>query len=340
MTAYNARPYVATAVDSVLAQTFSDFEIVFVEDASDDGTSAVLDRYDDDRLRIIDNDRRQGFAASLNRGLAECSGEFVARMDADDRAHPDRLERQLSILDDRPGIDLLGGHARVVDCDGRPIGYYDYPETDLEIRWTALFKCPFGHPTVMFRRDLLDALDQWYDESFPIAEDYELWTRMIRHTRAANLPDPLIDYRRHEDSISDRYSDQLGEYHMRTVRHAISDFLPGVSITESEVAQLVARFYKGSAFVDGDVRSRVDLAAPYLRLFDAFARRHEGDPGLRSVERAVLSDLTPALLTTEFGWVELELLLEILRRRPDWPLDRLRHVLSVRLRSLGARPSR
>ena len=279
MAAYNDRHHVSIAVDSVLDQSFPDFEFVVVDDGADDGTSVVLDGYDDDRLTVLRNKRNQRISAATNRCLAGCSDRIIARMDADDRAHPDRLERQLSFFDGHSGIDLLGGHERVIEGDGRPIGYYDYPKTDLEIRWTALFNCPFGHPTVAFRRTLLDELEYWYDESYSVAVDYELWPRVLRHAQAANLPEPLIDYRVHDGSVTARYDDQQRRKHVRIARRTMSEWLPAVSISSDRHAPLIAWFQKGDDFVDSSVPSRLELAEAYLRIFDAFARKHRDSPG-------------------------------------------------------------
>lgn len=206
MSVHNGERYLAAAVDSVLAQTFENFEFVIVDDASTDGTRSILDSYTDPRIRRLANDCNIGLTKSLNRGLAIARAPLVARQDADDVSLPHRLALQDAFLAKHPDIVLVGSRVRVIDESGRlRAGHIDVrAESSIGVRWQLLFSNPFAHSAVMFRLGAVrDALGG-YDERFEFNQDFELWSRVIGRFEAANLPDVLVDYRAHADSIAGR----------------------------------------------------------------------------------------------------------------------------------------
>lgn len=202
MPVYNGEKYLHEAIDSILAQSWRDFELIIVNDASTDGTEAIIRGYDDRRLISTKNDRNLGVPGSLNRGLALAKGKFIARMDADDIALPDRLEKQVRYLESRPEIGLLGTAVMRIDETGKDLGAYAPPADPWATRWKALWSNPHIHPTVMVRAEALAG--QSYREEPKAAEDYELWSRLIfeRGIRTANLAEPLLRYRQHVGSVT------------------------------------------------------------------------------------------------------------------------------------------
>ena len=204
MPAYNAESYVGDAVESVLGQTFEDFEFIIVEDASTDATPEILESYAvrDHRIRLIRNEANLGLIRSLNRGLELAKGEFVARIDADDLCRPQRLERQVSFLDDNSDHVLVGASYDAIDEQGRLLWSKITTYDDVQVRWIARFRVPLGHSGATFRR-LGPSGQPWqYDERFEAAEDYDLWQRMMQCGRAAVLPDLLFAYRFHDRTIT------------------------------------------------------------------------------------------------------------------------------------------
>lgn len=182
------------AVDSILDQTFRDFELILVDDGSPNGLDAALSERArrDARLRILRNETNRGLAASLNRAMDEARGYYCARMDADDLSRPRRFALQTAFLDAHPEISVCGTAIRK-HMEGR--GYnFQFPATDPEIRATLLFHTALGHPTVMWRRIDFERAGLHYDESFETIEDYELWSRAFGPLRAANLSKVLLDY--------------------------------------------------------------------------------------------------------------------------------------------------
>lgn len=192
--------YLGEALASIQAQTWRAWELVVVDDGSSDGTPAVLAAAAraDARIRLF-RQERLGLVAALNRAAAEARGELLARMDADDRAHPQRLARQVEFLTAHPEVGVLGTAVRRI---GAARGTWTRPEDDATLRAALLFESPFAHPTVMLRRSVWQVAGEGYREEFRAAEDLDLWERLAPHTRFANLPDALLDYRVHPGQVT------------------------------------------------------------------------------------------------------------------------------------------
>jgi hypothetical protein len=205
---HNGEPYLEAALESVLAQDFRDFELVVVDDGSRDGSAARVAALGDLRVRLHVNERNLGHTPSLNIGLRKCRGEYVARMDADDLCWPGRFAKQVAYLDAHPDVGILGGAYRVIDGADRPGSIVEQPADDESIRWLSMTKNPFHHPTVVLRRVVLAAAGAQFDERFGANQDYELWDRLLRLTRAANLTEPVLDYRIHGNNISVRRAEE------------------------------------------------------------------------------------------------------------------------------------
>ena len=187
---HDGAPWIGEAVTSVLAQTLSDLELIVIDDDSTDGTREILAGFSDDRLRV-ERQPRAGLTRSLNRALALARAPLVARLDADDVALPERLERQRAFLARHPDVGLAGGAAREIDLDGRVVREVHPPEDDAAIRRALIRRNPFVHSAVTMRRDVVERAGG-YDERWPVAQDYELWMRLSRITRLANLADVVV----------------------------------------------------------------------------------------------------------------------------------------------------
>jgi glycosyltransferase involved in cell wall biosynthesis len=190
MGVWNGAPRVREAIESVLGQTMGDLELIVVDDGSTDATPSVLRSFGDRRLRVI-RQGRSGLTAALASALSEARAPLVARLDADDLALPERLERQRAYLEARPDVGLLGTGAREVDPSGRELAAVRPPAEDAAIRSTLIRHNPFVHSSVMMRRAVVEQAGG-YDPTFPVAQDYDLWMRMSRLTHMANLPELLV----------------------------------------------------------------------------------------------------------------------------------------------------
>lgn len=192
MPVYNGEKYLRTAVESILGQSFRDFEFLIVDDGSVDATPEILASFRDPRLKVVRQPSNMGVAAGLNRVMFEARGEYVVRMDSDDIAVKNRLELQVGFLDKHPSIALCGG---AVKRFGEVRGIVRYPLRHPEIQAQMLFNPAFAHPAVAWRRNAFDELGLCYEDEIPTAEDYDLWVRACRVLEAGNMDAVLLNYR-------------------------------------------------------------------------------------------------------------------------------------------------
>ena len=210
---HNAAETMADCIDSVLAQTLNDFEIITVNDFSNDASLQILQAYSDDRIRIINNKHR-GLVSALNTGLACCNAPLVARMDADDIMYPHRLAKQYEYMRQHHEVVLLATQARKFPEASIRNGYREYMRwqnsvlSHEDVHRQIYIESPFAHPSVMFRRDSVIAAGAYRHGAFP--EDYELWLRLLHlGHRMEKLPQVLLDWRESEkrlSRVSDNYS--------------------------------------------------------------------------------------------------------------------------------------
>lgn len=218
MAVYNGMPYLPLAIESILNQTFSDFEFLIVNDCSTDNTRDVILGYDDPRIRWLDNEENINQTRSLNRGLEHTRTELVARMDADDISHPRRLEMQVAFLRAHPEVAVLGTGLRIIDRNGRLRGKLVRPGHDLWLRWQLIFGCPLTHGSAMYRRSVVWDELGGYDDSFRFSQDYDLWSRVAERHSIANLRDLLLDYRVHPEATGSRSRSISREEDRRIIR--------------------------------------------------------------------------------------------------------------------------
>lgn len=199
---YNGAADLRKAIDSVLGQTFGDFEVIAINDGSKDNSAALLNAVDDPRVRVIHQDN-MGLAATLNRGLSMAEGSLVARQDQDDFSHPERLAKQVHYLQAHPDCVLLGTAAEIWVGDEPTDRAHDHPTAHPVLAFDLLFNNPFVHSSVMMRRDAVLSIGGYTtDKARQPPEDYELWSRLARCGQIANLPERLLVYREVPQSMS------------------------------------------------------------------------------------------------------------------------------------------
>lgn len=201
MTVFNGGRFLDAAIRSIADQTFRDWEFVIVDDASTDGSLAVSESWArrDPRIRVLPNAVNKGQTPCLNQGLREARGEWIARQDADDLSLPDRLARQMAACD---GLALLGTNGWIIDEADRIVGLLDAPLSHESISWTLPFLNPFMHTAVLARTKVIRDELGGYDETFRIAQDYDLWAQVMAGHRTGNLADRLVCYRHLATSLS------------------------------------------------------------------------------------------------------------------------------------------
>jgi glycosyltransferase involved in cell wall biosynthesis len=211
----NAERFLEEALASIALQTFTDFELIVVIDASTDGSEEIARgaARRDARIRIAGN-CGLGLVDALNTGCRLAEGALLARLDSDDRMHATRLGRQHDFLNAHPDVVALGTPAIVIDDASRPIGHIGVPRSDLALRARLVRSNPFVHSSMMLRRSAVIAAGG-YRDAFPFVEDLDLWLRLARYGKLANLEEPLVDYRRHPDAVSAKY-DELQRLALRS----------------------------------------------------------------------------------------------------------------------------
>ncbi len=240
MPVYNGVQFVAAAIDSVLAQTFTNFTFHIVDDGSTDGTSEVLRRYAaaDDRIVLQTMAKNVGFAAALNAGCRASTGEYIARMDGDDICLPERFARQISFLEQHPDVGVLGTSVQSIDEQDRIGRVWPCPTQPGLTAWALLFTCIIVHPSVMLRRRVLvDA--GYYPSGYTPVEDYALWMRLVAKTRVTCLPDVLVRYREVAASLSRAQRERLESESIRIFQETVG-WLPSGDVSDVDVKMLRA----------------------------------------------------------------------------------------------------
>jgi glycosyltransferase involved in cell wall biosynthesis len=237
---FNGARHLRESVGSVLAQRFTDFELLVVDDGSTDETPEILASIPDPRLRVVRNDGNIGLVATLNRGLAEARGEWIARQDADDISAPGRLAAQMAFVRGNPSVPVLGTDAWLIAGDGRNCGRWRTGGHADLVAWDLCFRAPFAHASVLFRRSIITERFGGYRDA-RACEDLELWSRVAAEFPVVTLREPLVKYRLHDGSIMANTATDLKR--MDTVKEILKRYMravsPGFGLAEAErIAQV------------------------------------------------------------------------------------------------------
>lgn len=200
MPVFNCELYIKEAIESILNQTYSNFEFLIIDDASSDQTLSIIKTYDDHRIKLIEKPVNTGLTYSLNIGLSIAKGEYIARMDGDDICLPERFAKQISFLENNMDYVLCGTNYKIL---GMNI-IVQLPQDYDAIKLTLLDNCCVAHPTVMYRKKTIDKFDLVYDILKEPAEDYDMWVRLISKGKFYNIQETLLMYRVHGTQVSQK----------------------------------------------------------------------------------------------------------------------------------------
>jgi len=229
MSAYNDANYIEQAVESVLTQTYQDFELILIDDHSHDNTFEIMQTFTDPKIRIYQNDQNLGLAGSLNRGLALSNAEFIARADSDDLVTPTWLADQIRFLDDHPDIGMVCGNLIEIDAEGNLLNegkpLYNHPAPDGYFQWDLLLRCTVPHNTVVMRREILARDHLHYDTAFTTVEDHDLWSRLQNVTKIHRQQTTFAHYRIHQASASRAQRQKQLNHQRDVVRRQFKDLL-------------------------------------------------------------------------------------------------------------------
>jgi len=261
MSVYNGEKHLREAIDSILNQTFTDFEFIIINDGSTDHTKQILESYSDPRIRLLHHENL-GLTKSLNKGLKIATGEYIARMDADDISFSERLNCQVEFLYKNPEIGLVGTHALFIDQKDREIQIWKTPETHSEIESMLKFGNSFCHGSVLFKKECLDIVG-YYREEFKYAQDYDYWLRISERFKTANINRVLYKNRRTTDTISRKNLSEQLNYHLlaqqlaKERRQKGADSLKHIN-TENVRSELIKK-YNMSKFEINKIKSNTFL---------------------------------------------------------------------------------
>lgn len=223
MPVYNGEKYLQEAIDSVLAQTYTNFELLLINDGSTDNSKEIILSYKDSRIRYIENEKNLKLIATLNKGIDLAEGYFIARMDADDVCMPRRFEKQVAFLNKHTEIDMCGTWAIRIDAHGRATGKIKNIDSPELLKCATFFTCPFIHPSTMFKASVLKK--HKYNHDFKDTEDTELWHRLsLNGYRLANIPEYLLKYRWHGENISAKKEEYIFSMKKKIFQPALEKF--------------------------------------------------------------------------------------------------------------------
>jgi len=199
---YNGEKYLSEAIESILNQTYENFEFIIINDGSTDNSLELIEKYKeiDNRIIVISRENK-GLIGTLNEGIEKSRGKYIARMDQDDISLPNRFEEQIKIMENNEEIIVCGSWINIFgnNIKNKIVKYY---QKDKQIKSNLLLSCCFAHPSVMMRKDVFVDNDIWYDMDFKNAEDYHLWTQLAKVGKFYNIPKVLLNYRFLETSIT------------------------------------------------------------------------------------------------------------------------------------------
>jgi hypothetical protein len=304
MPVYNGQRYLREAIESILAQTFRDFEFLIINDGSTDRSREVICSYRDARIRLVDNGRNLGLTPSLNRGLEIAAGEFIARQDADDISAPERLAKQVAFLEAQPDTVLLGTGYTKIAAEGHALHEQSLPCDCTALRWALLFHCPFVHSAAMLRKSPVLREIGFYDETFRYAQDYDYWSRIARRLAVANLAEPLVKYRVSDFSMSTTYGPICDDEHFQIVSANMREVLGASEFDRAPISAAQHRAMRSLVFRVGTDFTTEEATAAFgqiRHLHRAFSRYYRLSGAAERAHRAQVRSRMCATLK-EAGW--------------------------------------
>ncbi len=288
MPVYNPGEFLAPAIESLLRQTFGDFELIIVDDGSQDDSAAVMKEFArrDRRIRNFFQPKNSGIAATRNFALKHARGRWIGFLNHDDVALPERLERQLAFLQENDDVALLGTSIENIDATGASLNLSPMPETDLEIHWFGLLDCPIRQSSLIMKREVFAEHGIYYDPAVVSYSDYDFVARAIRVLHGANLPAPLTQYRKHPGNTSRQRWQMFVESGARIALDAIRAELPEFEIDLAGVAAMRSVLFSYKPLAERNSLLKINRAvARYLDLFEAFTAKHAAHPLLADLRK-------------------------------------------------------
>jgi len=273
LTVFNGEQFLPLAIESILGQTFQDFELIIVDDGSTDSSATQLRGINDARVRVIRNPANQGQPAALKIGINAAIGGFCALHEQDDISLPARLERQGAYLGSHPGVGMVGSAVEDIDASGKVLKTAKMPEDFIAIRWMGLLECPMRQPTLCGRTELMQQHICSAESSY--YHDWDFIMRVARESEVYNLPETLVQYRRHSTNTSKLYKAQFDEIGIDIALREIRAGFPDFPISRDEVANMRWVLFGAGQRAGKSLAMTRRVLSQYRELQQAFQNKYQ-----------------------------------------------------------------
>ena len=287
---YNGEKYLAEAIESILNQTYKNFEFLIINDGSTDSSVKIIESYNDPRIRLIHNEKNIRIISTLNKGIHLARGEYIARMDCDDISLSNRLEMQVAYLDKHSEVGILGGGVQIIDEKKNIISESIRPLTHFQNKWKLLFGTTLLHPTVMYRKHLI-AEHGGYSHDFIHCEDYDLWSRLCESAVINQIPDVLLLLRKHDHNIGVLYKDISSENFIKISIQNILN-LSSKYLDFNKVSQVIRWFHGEKLAINQQRNICKTLLAIYFQFISIYQLTYLDR---RWITNSFINIITPAL---------------------------------------------
>jgi len=314
MTVFNGERFIREAIESILNQTFRDFEFIIVDNASTDKTLEIISSYRDPRIVLIKNSENLGQTKALNKGILSSKGEYIARMDADDVAYPDRLNLQHGFISKDKSLAVVGSWHEEINEDGIKLRMFKTPSNPSEIRMYligsgALTYYCVSHPTVLIRKKALDKVGL-YNEKY-ILQDYELWLRVAREYKIANINKALLKRRVLKNSLSRNSKDKIGIECDQIIMDNIYYYMPEINTHDCLPLKRMLKYELQASPSDG--QKVLDL---FDKFFDAVAGEESSDMRILKIRNRIKMYYLPRLFNANKNFA-IKTAGKIIRKQPS-----------------------
>lgn len=267
MPVFNGAPQLELSIKSILKQTYNNFEFIIIDDGSTDESLSIIRNFSDKRIIAKRFKVNSGIVQALNEGINIANGEYIARMDSDDISNINRLDYQIKYMEDNPEIGILGSSGSYIDINNKIIGSYPTSYDSTEIKWYSIFKSPFIHPSVVFRKSIINKYGFLYSDEFKYCEDFDLWYKILNKTKGENLNIPLINYRityKDYDKLKKNY--QITNT-LKVALRNVRDSFPELNSSDDEIfnAIKIIQYYPTSP---RETENGLSLLIELYRLFE------------------------------------------------------------------------
>lgn len=281
---YNAEKYIKESIYSVLNQTFSDFELIILNDGSKDNSDEVIKSINDDRIVYIEH-ANMGLAATLNKGIELSRANLIARQDNDDLSMPTRFQKQIEFFNHHPDYALLGTCAEIINENGEDKKMYlDHPLKDAELKFALLFNNPFVHSSVMFKKQVIQKIGTYYTGK-EVFEDYNLWSRVAQTDKVANLSDRLLKYREVNTSMSRTAND----YKQKVINQSVNNIKLYLNNADEKTVIDFVKYLSGTKETGNFNKTYLFIKETMFQLCENFSEKEKINKGL--VEKEALKQV-------------------------------------------------